>query len=79
MNEAFSLGPAGYELVCECDTCACMARVDVPREVYEKVRLSPSRFLVAAGHEHDDRLVVGTDAYSVVAVAPALAAVPAAS
>jgi hypothetical protein len=56
-----------------------MTRVDVPREVYEKVRVSPNRHLVVAGHEHGDRLVVGGDAYSVVDVAPAAAAVPAAS
>jgi hypothetical protein len=78
VNEAFSLGPAMYELVCECNTCDCMTRVDVPREVYEKVRVSPDRFLVVAGHEHDDRLVAGSDAYSVVA-AVAVPAVSAAS
>jgi hypothetical protein len=66
VNEAFSLSPATYELVCECDVRSCMSRVDVPREVYEKVRVSQGRFLVVAGHEHDDRLVAGTEAYSVV-------------
>ena len=80
VNEAFSLGPATYELVCECDSCGCMARVDVPRDVYEKVRVTPGRFLVVAGHEHDDRLVAGSGAYSVVvAVTEAEAAVSAAS
>ncbi|MDX6413383.1 MAG: hypothetical protein QOH23_793 [Gaiellaceae bacterium] len=79
VNEAFSLGPATYELVCECDTCDCMTRMDVPREVYEKVRVSPDRFLVVAGHEHADRLVAGSDAYSVVAAAAAVEPVSAAS
>jgi hypothetical protein len=81
VNEAFSLGPVTYELVCECDACECMARVDVPRDVYEKVRITPERFLVVAGHEHGDRLVAGSGAYSVVvaALAEAETAVSAAS
>lgn len=65
--------------MCECDACACMTRVDVPREVYEKVRLSTDRFLVVAGHERGDRLVAGTGSYSVVAVAEAAPPVPVAS
>ncbi|HSB38791.1 MAG TPA: hypothetical protein VLD13_06860 [Gaiellaceae bacterium] len=56
-----------------------MTRVDVPREVYEKVRLSTDRFLVVAGHERGDRLVAGTGSYSVVAVAEAAPPVPVAS
>jgi hypothetical protein len=68
--DAFGLRPATYELVCECDACTCMAPVAVPQDVYEKVRLSPSRFLVLAGHENDDWLVAGTGGYSVVAAEP---------
>jgi hypothetical protein len=71
VNETFSLRSGSYELVCECDACSCMTRVDVPRDVYETVRLSADRFLVIAGHEHEDRVVDGTDAYSVVATAVA--------
>ena len=74
VNEAFSLGAAFYELVCECDACSCTSHLNVPREVYERVRLDPDRFLVIAGHEHDDRLVAGADGYSVVALEATVAA-----
>jgi hypothetical protein len=67
VNETFSLSSGSYELVCECDACSCMTRVDVPRDVYETVRMSADRFLVIAGHEHGGVLVDGTEVYSVVA------------
>jgi hypothetical protein len=47
----------------------CMRRLVVPAEVYETVRTTEDRFLVASGHEGSDRILVGTERYSVVAAA----------
>lgn len=54
--------------VCECGDDACTDRVDVPIDVYERVRGNPRRFVVRPGHvlpeiEHP---VEETDAYVVV-------------
>ena len=68
VNEAFGLGPASYELVCECSRRDCMRRLEIPREVYEQVRAEADRFLVAADHEESERIVAGTGTYSVVAL-----------
>jgi hypothetical protein len=68
VNDAFGFGPSTYELVCECAHCDCMERLHVPGEVYETVRLTADRYLVAAGHERDDRIVAGAGPYSVVKV-----------
>jgi hypothetical protein len=68
VNEAFGLGPNSYELVCECAHCDCMARLQVPGDVYEKVRATADRYVVAAGHERNDRIVVGAGDYSIVTV-----------
>jgi hypothetical protein len=43
-----------------------MQRLHIPGDVYETVRLTADRYLVAAGHERDDRIVAGAGAYSVV-------------
>lgn len=66
MNEAFGLGPASYELVCECAYRDCMERMEIPGEVYERVRTAGNRYLVIAGHESSDRIVAGTGEYSIV-------------
>ncbi|MDQ2911197.1 MAG: hypothetical protein M3R39_09315 [Actinomycetota bacterium] len=68
VNEAFGLGPSSYELVCECAHCDCMQRLQIPGEVYEKVRATADRYLVAPGHERGDRIVTGAGDYSVVTV-----------
>jgi hypothetical protein len=70
VNVAFGLGPGSYELVCECAHCDCMQRLPVPGDVYDKVRLAAGRFLVANGHEYDDRIVAGAELFSVVATEP---------
>ena len=40
--------------------------------MYETVRTIAGRYLVVSGHEHDDRLVLGAAAYSVVTASGAL-------
>ncbi len=80
VNEAFGLGPSSYELICECAHGDCMQRLQIPGEVYEKVRATADRYLVAAGHEREDRIVAGAGDYSVVTggAEPPLQALPAA-
>jgi hypothetical protein len=68
VNAAFGLGPSSYELVCECAHGNCMKRLEIPGEVYEKIRATADRYLVAAGHERDDRVVAGADEYRVIRV-----------
>ena len=52
-----SLGRAGNRLlalVCECAHTGCTTAIEVDRATFAQVRQSPSRFLVAPGHEDDD-------------------------
>jgi hypothetical protein len=68
VNAAFGLGLSSYELVCECAHCDCMKRLQIPGEVYETVRVTTDRYLVAAGHERDDAVIAGADEYRVITV-----------
>jgi hypothetical protein len=56
------------DLVCECSSATCMKVVTVPRDDYETVRASSTRFLVAAGHEDPgiEGVVARHDHYVVV-------------
>ena len=38
------------EFLCECGDANCTHRIEVPLEEYERVRQSPTRFLVKRGH-----------------------------
>ncbi len=52
---------------CECDDAMCRETVRLDTREYEFVRASPTRFLIAIGHPHDEaQLVVEHDAYVVV-------------
>lgn len=44
-------GVAASAFVCECADDKCVMRLAVPRDAYTAVRSSPTRFLVAPGHE----------------------------
>lgn len=66
VNHVLQLRPSTYDLVCECTRPECKERLPVPDEVYEALRLEDDRFVVALGHEDQDRVVVSTDSYSVV-------------
>ena len=37
--------------VCECGSYACVERIDVEVEEYDRVRADPTRFLLLPGHE----------------------------
>jgi hypothetical protein len=56
------------EFVCECGDLDCLARVELTRAAYEKVRSDPKRFVVVPGHEKTEieRVVAHGDGYFVV-------------
>lgn len=37
--------------VCECGSYACVERIDVAVDEYDRVRADPTRFLLVGGHE----------------------------
>jgi hypothetical protein len=39
------------EFVCECSDGRCAERINAPLDEYERVRSTPTRFLLAPGHE----------------------------
>jgi hypothetical protein len=39
------------EVFCECARAGCLARIVMPMDEYGRQRLSPARFVVAAGHD----------------------------
>jgi hypothetical protein len=64
---AEELGQDEVEIVCECDSAHCLARMTVPLETYEGARRFPTRFVVRAEHvraevercvEEDERVAV---------------------
>jgi hypothetical protein len=56
------------DFVCECGDPGCARRVEAPLDEYEPVRRSPTRFLVAPGHEYEpgERVVARRRGYWVV-------------
>ena len=56
------------EFRCECADRDCLARVGLTTAEYEQVRLDPTDFLVAPGHElaSIERVVRRTDCFTVV-------------
>lgn len=68
-----------YEFVCECADTACTTRITLTLAEYERIRSSPVRFVVAAGHDIADveTVVESYEAHAVVekqGVAGAIAA-----
>ncbi|HEX7083953.1 MAG TPA: hypothetical protein VF186_07540 [Gaiellaceae bacterium] len=62
------LGHGRLEIVCECDSAQCLARITVPVEMYESARRFPTRFVVRADHVRDggERCVEERDRVAVV-------------
>ena len=62
LNEAFGVISGNFVIVCECGDLNCIDDITVSREVYERARSDPSRFIVKPGHEaHDLERVVERD------------------
>ena len=68
--EAINTRASTHELtiVCECGRLDCRAPISISRDVYERTRAAPTRFIVLPGHEVEDGLetVVETQAAYVV-------------
>jgi len=65
--------PPTFEVLCECERADCLVRFEVQSSVYEEIRVEVDRFVVAAGHEGEERVVSSGTAYRVVALEPAAA------
>lgn len=68
-GELFDLGARErLWIVCECLRLGCSERLELPADVYERVRASPTRFVVVAGHEdpQGERVVEEHPGYVVV-------------
>jgi hypothetical protein len=50
----FNLTAEPLDLICECGDAACVARITLSREEYERIRADPHLFAVATGHVAPD-------------------------
>ena len=68
LNEVFGSGTGDFAIVCECGNLACVEQLSVPRELYERTRANPSRFIVKPEHEENgvETIVEAGQEYSVV-------------
>ena|SRR5579862_1475233 len=57
-----------YEFLCECSNADCTLQVPLTLADYERVRIEPTHFVVAPGHElpEIERVVLRTPAYEIV-------------
>lgn len=56
--------------LCECSNHRCTTPVVVDAAVYEAIRATPGRYVVARGHEEGLGIVEDAEGYVVVEVAP---------
>ena len=68
LNRAFSVVLDRGEYLCECGTVACIERVSLTPEEYERVRAEPTQFVVVPGHIRPDveAVVYAEEGYEVV-------------
>ena len=68
LNRAFSVVLERGDYLCECANVACIERVSLTPEEYERVRAEPTHFVIAPGHvrpEVEDVVYAG-DGYEIV-------------
>jgi hypothetical protein len=70
VSARFPAAPITIDALCECGRPGCAKRMNVPVRVYETVRQTGDRFLVAPGHEHPgrERVTKSGETYRVVLV-----------
>jgi hypothetical protein len=61
--------PDWVDVFCECGAAGCLERVRVRSQLYEEIRTLEGHFLVASGHEQDERVIAEDQSYRVVALA----------
>ena len=68
LNRAFSVVLDRGDYLCECGNDACVERVSLTPEEYERVRAESTHFVVAPGHVERDveRVVYAGEGYEVV-------------
>jgi hypothetical protein len=68
INDAFGTVTGASEIMCECGSLECSARISVPRHVYDQVRTNAARFIVKPNHEFPEaeHVVERHEAYVVV-------------
>ena len=56
------------KILCECGVPTCLEQLDVPVDDYERVRSTPTLFLIKPGHEHEEleEVIEEYDGYHVV-------------
>jgi hypothetical protein len=54
LAESFGLEEQPLDLVCECGDPACVERITMGRQEYEKLRADSTHFAVFSGHEEPD-------------------------
>jgi hypothetical protein len=57
-SETFDVARGEAQFVCECGTAACVERVHMRLDEYERVRADPTTFLIVPGHDQPDVEVV---------------------
>jgi len=53
-NESIGALRETYSISCECADTSCIARVEISREDYDRIREDATRFVVLAGHVYPD-------------------------
>ena len=68
VNETFSTLTGTGDFVCECGEAACVERVRVPMDEYQRIRSDSALFAIVPGHEKSDveDVVEANGDYSVV-------------
>jgi hypothetical protein len=51
MSRRFGFAAGTYEFFCECTRPECLARVELPGDLYDEIVAEEHRFLVAEGHD----------------------------
>lgn len=68
VNDAFGGITGKFVVVCECGNIECTEQIAVSREVYERTRQNPARFIIKHGHEipEVEHPVVEEDDYVII-------------
>jgi hypothetical protein len=57
IDATFGTTGSVYHVLCECGLSECYSRFEVPASLYDEVRASGDRFVVATGHHRDEAIV----------------------
>ena len=66
IDAGFGIAGSVYQVLCECGRVECYSRIEVPSSLYDDVRRSARRFVVARGHHGREPVVSNGLAFAVV-------------